>query len=78
MHIKEYNQAKEREIREMWDSDNNFKIQGRIEGILQELEEAYLYWRKRQEEGGIADTRLDRFDSLDFEQIEIDDDEIMF
>ena len=78
MHINEYNKAKEKELREMWDSGNEFKVQGRILGILEELEEARKYWRKRYDEGGIADTRLDRFDSLEFDN-EIDiDDEFLF
>lgn len=77
MHIREYNKEKERELRQMWDSGNEFKVQGKILGILEELEEARKYWRKRYDEGGVADTRLDRFDSLEFDEIDIDD-ELLF
>ena len=80
MTIEEFNKAKEKELRSMWDSSNEFKVKGKILGILEELEKAKQYWKRRYDEGGVADTRLDIFDSRDngIADVALDEEEWLF
>ena len=80
MKINDYIKAKEDELSNMWDSENQYKIMGHIHAILDDLEMAKIYWRRRLDEGGVANTRLDRFDDYsDFvQEIDVSDDDLAF